>query len=48
LCEFTPADGALAEQIDRTTGAPTSAPHLSWSYAAFVSTARERSLALSK
>jgi len=44
--EFIPADGALSEQIDRNTGAQTSAHHLTWSYAAFISTARERSLAL--
>jgi glucoamylase len=47
LRAFTAADGALSEQIDRTTGAPASALHLTWSYAAFVSTARERSFALS-
>ena len=46
LRAFTPADGALSEQIDRTTGAQSSAPHLTWSYAAFVGTTRERSLAL--
>jgi glucoamylase len=46
LCAFTPADGALCEQIDRTSGTPTSASHLTWSYAAFISAARERSLAL--
>lgn len=42
LLRFTPADGSLSEQLDRTTGAQTSARHLTWSYAAFVSTARER------
>lgn len=47
LRTLTPADGTLSEQIDRATGAPASASHLTWSYAAFVSTARERSLALS-
>ncbi len=46
LREFTPVDGALSEQIDRDTGAQTSARHLTWSYAAFVSTARARGLAL--
>ncbi len=46
LRDFTPADGALPEQIDRTTGMPNSARHLTWSYAAFISTARERKLAL--
>lgn len=39
---FTPADGHLAEQIDRTTGAPASARDLTWSYAAFISAARLR------
>jgi glucoamylase len=47
LRALTPADGALSEQIDRSTGAQTSASHLTWSHAAFVSTARERALALS-
>jgi glucoamylase len=44
---LTPADGALSEQVDRTTGEQTSARHLTWSYAAFLSTARLRRLALS-
>ncbi len=39
---LTPADGAMAEQVDRITGRPTSARHLTWSYAAFVSAARLR------
>lgn len=43
---LTPADGSLSEQVDRTTGAPISARHLTWSYAAFVSTARLRARAL--
>ncbi|HZD92314.1 MAG TPA: glycoside hydrolase family 15 protein, partial [Pseudolabrys sp.] len=42
---LTPADGALSEQIDRTTGAQTSARHLTWSYAAFVAAARLRARA---
>jgi glucoamylase len=42
---LTPADGALSEQVDRETGAQTSARHLTWSYAAFVSTARLRAQA---
>lgn len=46
LLQFTPADGSLSEQIDRTTGAQSSARHLTWSYAAFISTARERRRAL--
>ncbi|MGH6789349.1 MAG: glycoside hydrolase family 15 protein [Pseudolabrys sp.] len=41
--DLTPADGALSEQVDRETGKQTSARHLSWSYAAFISAARERS-----
>lgn len=46
--ELTPADGALSEQVDRATGAQASARHLSWSYAAFVSTARLRAEARSR
>src|SRR3546814_12588770 len=42
LRDLTPPDGALSEQVDRETGAQTSARHLTWSYAAFVSTARLR------
>ena len=45
LRDLTPADGALSEQVDRETGAQTSARHLTWSYAAFVSTARLRAQA---
>jgi glucoamylase len=45
LRDLTPSDGALSEQLDRTTGAPRSARHLSWSYAAFISTARLRARA---
>jgi glucoamylase len=37
--DLTPADGHLAEQVDRTTGKPASARDLTWSYAAFVGTA---------
>ena len=44
--DLIPADGSMSEQVDRTTGAPTSARHLTWSYAAFVSTARLRTQAL--
>ena len=46
LRDFTPADGALPEQIDRSTGVQTSAQHLTWSYASFISVARERNMAL--
>jgi glucoamylase len=34
---FTPASGDLSEQFDRRTGEQTSAKHLAWSYAAFIS-----------
>ncbi|WP_343717310.1 glycoside hydrolase family 15 protein, partial [Inquilinus sp.] len=39
---FTPADGALSEQFDRETGAQTSAKHLGWSYAGFITAVRAR------
>jgi glucoamylase len=39
---FTPASGHLSEQFDRTTGAQTSAKHLAWSYAAFITAAASR------
>jgi len=42
---YTPEDGALSEQFDPTTGAPSSARHLSWSYAAFITAAASRQLA---
>ena len=34
---FTPPSGDLSEQFDQKTGVPTSARHLAWSYAAFIS-----------
>jgi glucoamylase len=34
---FTPPSGNLSEQFDQRTGAQTSARHLAWSYAAFIS-----------
>ena len=42
---FTPASGELSEQFDRNTGAQTSAKHLSWSYAAFITAAARRAQA---
>ncbi|XEV07362.1 hypothetical protein FSHL1_012649 [Fusarium sambucinum] len=39
---YTPKDGSLAEQFDKSTGAPKSAVHLTWSYAAFVATTERR------
>jgi len=34
---FTPASGELSEQFDQRTGEQTSAKHLAWSYAGFIS-----------
>jgi glucoamylase len=34
---YTPANGELSEQFDQRTGAQTSAHHLAWSYAGFIS-----------
>lgn len=39
---YTPASGDLSEQFDQRSGAQTSARHLAWSYAAFVSCAAAR------
>jgi glucoamylase len=39
---FTPESGDMSEQFDRTTGAQTSARHLAWSYAAFLTAAAAR------
>ena len=39
---FTPQTGELSEQFDQTTGAQTSARHLAWSYAAFITAAAAR------
>ena len=41
---FTPATGDLSEQFDQNTGAQTSAKHLAWSYAAFISCIAARRL----
>ncbi len=42
---FTPPSGELSEQFDPRTGAQTSARHLSWSYAAFITAAAQRNQA---
>jgi glucoamylase len=42
---FTPENGDLSEQFDQTTGVQTSAKHLSWSYAAFITAAASRAQA---
>jgi glucoamylase len=41
--KYIPADGSLSEQFNRTSGAPLSATHLTWSYAAFVTMSQRRS-----
>jgi glucoamylase len=43
---FTPAQGDLSEQFDQNTGLQTSARHLTWSYAAFISATAARGRAL--
>lgn len=43
----TPEDGALSEQFDKATGEQTSARHLTWSYAAFITAAEARRNAIS-
>jgi glucoamylase len=43
---FTPLSGDLAEQFDKTTGIQTSARHLTWSYAAFISAVAARTRAV--
>ncbi|EEA23089.1 glycoside hydrolase 15 protein [Talaromyces marneffei ATCC 18224] len=40
--KYTPADGTLAEQFQRDTGAPLSASALTWSYAALLTAAARR------
>jgi glucoamylase len=42
---YTPSGGELSEQFDQRTGAQTSAKHLAWSYAAFISCAWARRIA---
>lgn len=46
LSRYTPPSGEMSEQLDKTSGEPSSAQNLAWSYAAFVSAfaAREKSL----
>src|SRR6185437_9621834 len=43
---FTPPSGDLSEQFDRRSGEQTSAKHLAWSYAAFITCAAARRAAL--
>ena len=44
---FTPASGEMSEQFDQRTGEQTSARHLAWSYAAFISCVAARGAAMS-
>jgi glucoamylase len=44
---FTPASGDLSEQFDQRTGEQTSAKHLAWSYAGFISCVAARRAVLS-
>ncbi len=46
--EFIPVSGDLTEQLDQTTGAQTSAPDLSWSYACFITAWDARQAAVAK
>ncbi|CAM5762425.1 glucan 1,4-alpha-glucosidase [Labrys miyagiensis] len=39
---YTPEDGEMSEQFDRRTGEHTSAKHLAWSYAGFISAVEAR------
>jgi Glycosyl hydrolases family 15 len=43
---YTPESGDMAEQFDQRSGEQTSAKHLAWSYAAFISCAAARRAAL--
>ncbi len=45
---FIPANGDMSEQFDQRTGEQTSAKHLAWSYAAFISCAAARRAALGR
>jgi len=45
---YTPSSGALSEQFDQKSGAQSSARHLAWSYAAFISAVSSRRRALAQ
>jgi len=45
---YTPQSGDLSEQFDRHTGAQSSARHLAWSYAAFVTCRAARRVAVGR
>jgi glucoamylase len=42
VAQYTPDDGALSEQYDKSTGAQTSAVDLTWSYASAITAFRAR------
>lgn len=42
VATYTPSNGSLSEQFDKSTGQPLSAYDLTWSYAAFLSAAARR------
>ncbi|MGA7538581.1 MAG: glycoside hydrolase family 15 protein [Steroidobacteraceae bacterium] len=44
---FTPASGEMSEQFDQRSGEQTSAKHLAWSYAAFISCVAARRAVMS-
>jgi glucoamylase len=46
VAAFTPENGDLSEQFDRSTGAQTSAKNLAWSHAAFITACASRTEAL--
>ncbi|MGH8219421.1 MAG: glycoside hydrolase family 15 protein [Steroidobacteraceae bacterium] len=45
---YTPPSGDLSEQFDQRSGEQTSAKHLAWSYAAFITCAAARRVAVSR
>jgi glucoamylase len=45
---YTPESGDMSEQFDQRTGEQTSAKHLAWSYAAFISCAAARYAAMGR
>ena len=42
IADHTPADGSLTEQIDKSSGNPTSAADLTWSYASAITAFKAR------
>lgn len=42
VATYTPSNGSLSEQFDKSTGSPLSAYDLTWSYAAFLSASSRR------